>query len=229
MVRRRLSSLWPDISGQTVLGYGYTHPYLAPYYAQSRRTVLAMPEGQGVSSQDEVKKVLKCLVAEDNLPFPDASFDRIGVAHGLEETPDLGRLLSELWRVTQPEGRIVVLAANRAGLWAGSEKSPFGAGRPFSRTQLRGALHTAGFMPTFWSGALYAPPVPRLAKASFATACERFGETVWPGFSGLILVEAIKRLYATPEGLKMSRAKPAPFKTATVGTASRIKRKQNGT
>ena len=31
------------------------------------------------------------------------------------------------------------------------------------------------------------------------TGMERFGETVWPGFSGLVLVEAIKRLYVTPD------------------------------
>jgi hypothetical protein len=42
------------------------------------------------------------------------------------------------------------------------------------------------------------PPVVRLAKPKIIHAAERFGETVWPSFSGLVLVEALKRLYIDP-------------------------------
>lgn len=47
MAMRRLRSLWPDLSGQDVLGFGYCGPYLDPYMSAANRVVLAMPGGQG--------------------------------------------------------------------------------------------------------------------------------------------------------------------------------------
>jgi len=135
--------------------------------------------------------------------FTDATFDTVLCVHGVEEASNFPRLLSELWRVCRPEGRIVIIASNRAGLWARSEKSPFGAGRPFSRTQMRHAMRSVGFHPTVWAGALYAPPLKVFSKGSLLLGAERFGETVTPGLSGLILVEAVKRLYIEPHrGMK---------------------------
>ena len=200
MAARRLSSLWPDLSGQDVLGFGYCGPYLNPYMKGANRVVLSMPGGQGAVARQGQRGIIACLTEEDLLPFSDARFDNVLCVHGVEETPNLDALLRELWRVTRPEGRIVVIASNRAGMWARSDKSPFGAGRPFSRTQLRAALNNVGFVPTVWSGALYAPPLRKLTGAGFTNGFERFGETVWPRFSGLVLVEAIKRLYAEPKG-----------------------------
>jgi len=200
MAGRRLTSLWPDLSGRDVLGFGYCGPYLTPYMKAANRIVLAMPGGQGAVARKGQRGIIACLTEEDLMPFSDARFDHVLVVHGVEETPDLGALLRELWRVTRPEGRIVVMASNRSGMWARSDRSPFGAGRPFSRMQLRMALNAAGFVPTVWSGALYTPPITRLAGRGFTKSCERFGETVWPGFSGLVLVEAIKRLYAERGG-----------------------------
>jgi len=200
MASRRLATLWPDLSGQNVLGFGYCGPYLTPYMKAANRVVLAMPGGQGAVAHQGQRGITACLTEEDFLPFSDGRFDNVLCVHGVEETPDLAVLLRELWRVTRPEGRIVVIASNRSGMWARSETGPFGAGRPFSRKQLREALNDAGFVPTVWSGALYAPPIKKMTGAGFTGGCERFGEMVWPRFSGLVLVEAIKRLYADPKG-----------------------------
>lgn len=218
MVTRRLDNLWPDLASYDVLGYGYGWPYLASYSAQAKRIILAMPGEQGAIAQQSRRGVIACLTEDHHLPFADASFDRVFVAHGVEEAPNLDALLRELWRVTRPEGRIVIVAAGRSGLWARSDKTPFGAGRPFSRRQLRGALRTAGFVPTVWSGAAYVPPLRRLASPSIAAGFEKFGETVWPTFSGLVLVEALKRLYAETSGVKSSRLVMRPsFGTAPIG------------
>lgn len=200
MVARRLQTLWPDMAGRNVLGFGYGWPYLKPYLKSANRVVLAMPEEQGALAHENARGVMTCLTEEGRLPFSDATFDHVLCIHALEEAPDLRVLLRELWRVTRPEGRIVAIAANRAGLWARSDRVPFGAGRPFSRTQLRTALSQAGFQPTVWSGALYTPPWARLTGPKLMPGFERFGETVWPTFSGLVLVEAMKRLYAEPKG-----------------------------
>jgi len=225
MAARRLVALWPDLSGQDVLGFGYCGPYLNPYMKVANRVVLAMPGGQGAVAREGQRGIIACLTEEDLLPFSDARFDNVLCVHGVEETPDLAVLLRELWRVTRPEGRIVVIASNRSGMWARSDKSPFGAGRPFSRAQLRSALNAAGFVPTVWSGALYAPPIRKLTRGSFTLGCERFGETVWPGFSGLVLVEAIKRLYAEPKGTAKKLVMRPSFGSQPIANRTASRRK----
>ena len=226
MVSRRLENLWPDLTGRDVLGFGYGWPYLQSYAPSTHRTVLAMPGAQGAIAQAGRRGIMTCLTEEALLPFADASFDDVLVAHGVEETPDIQGLLSELWRVTRPEGRIVVIASNRAGLWARSDSSPFGAGRPFSRSQLRGALRTAGFVPTVWSGALFAPPIKRLSSPGMVRGFERFGETVWPSFSGVVLVEALKRLYAESSGHKSRLVMRPSFGGAAIKPRASQRNKQ---
>ena len=196
MAARRLASLWPDLAGQNVLGYGYAWPYLAPYEIGTNRMVLAMPEGQGAIAHEGRRGVATVLTQGQALPFSDAKFDRILAIHAVEEAETTAATLAELYRVLAPEGRIVIICANRAGMWARADSLPFGAGRPYSRRQLKTALRSAKFTPTVGANALYIPPVRAFARPSVLRGAERFGEIVWPGFSGLVLVEAIKRLYA---------------------------------
>lgn len=196
MVSRRLQTLWPDLNEMDVLGYGYGIPYLHSYRDSARSIIYAMPPEQGAARQMSSRGNISLLTMDHELPFGPSVFDRVLVAHGLEEAAHMPALLDELWRVMKPEGRIVIVAANRAGLWARSDKTPFGAGRPFSRTQLSGALKASGFVPLVRSGALYCPPIRKMCGTSMAIGFEKFGETVWPGLSGLVLVEAVKRLYA---------------------------------
>lgn len=200
MASRRLRSLWPDLSGSNVLGYGYTWPYLAPYENGTNRLILAMPEGQGAIAHEGKRGVATVLTQGRALPFSDATFDRVLAIHAIEESETTAATLSELYRVLAPEGRIVIICANRAGMWARTESVPFGAGRPYSRRQLKASLRQAKFTPTVGSNALYIPPLKFFTKPGVLKASERFGETVWPGFSGLVLVEAIKRLYAPSDG-----------------------------
>lgn len=199
MAARRLSTLWPDLSGRNILGYGYAWPYLAPYEATANRVVLAMPASQGAIAHPGKRGIATVLTEGRALPFSDASFDNVLAIHAVEESETLFETLAELYRVLRPEGRIVIIAANRAGMWSRAESLPFGAGRPYSRRQLKAALRHVRFQPTVGSNALYIPPVRAMARPRLVMGAERFGETVWPGFSGLVLVEAIKRLYVTPD------------------------------
>jgi len=209
MAARRLTTLWPDLSGSNVLGYGYAWPYLAPYEASTNRLVLAMPEGQGAIAHQGKRGIATVLTKGRALPFSDSTFDHVLAIHAIEEAERTAETLAELYRVLAPEGRIVVICANRSGMWSRSDNLPFGAGRPYSRRQLKSVLRQAHFTPTVGSNALYIPPVRRFAKPSLIKGAERFGEIVWPGFSGLVLVEAIKRLYApTDKGHAQKVARP---------------------
>ena len=115
MVGRRLSALWPDIHGQTVLGHGFAYPYLRTYAPQARLMCLTMPGSQGAIAHQGHRGFISCLSEETLLPFRDAQFDKVLVSHAIEETPDLPALLSEFWRIIKPEGRLVIIASNRAG------------------------------------------------------------------------------------------------------------------
>ena len=111
-ILRRLRLLWPDVSGQRVLGYGFAVPYLRPFLGEAERVVALMPAQQGVVAWPG-GKVLSALGEEDALPFPDALFDRILMVHGLEAADGTRPLMRQIWRVLAPGGRLVIVAPNR--------------------------------------------------------------------------------------------------------------------
>jgi SAM-dependent methyltransferase len=191
---RRLAALWPHADGLDVLALGYGSPYLDRYRAGARRTVAMMPAAQGAEPWGPG---LSALADDARLPFMDAVFDRVLIVHAIEETPAPNALLREIWRVMAPEGRLVVIAANRWSLWAQSDATPFGYGRPYSRTQLATLLSDSMFQPVVSARALYAPPSTWTPFVRAADAFERVGEIMWPAQGGLVLMEAVKRLYAS--------------------------------
>lgn len=194
---RRLSALWPNVNGLDVLGIGYAIPYLGGVRRTARRAVAMMPAEQGAEPWPSEGLVLSTLAEETRLPFMDAVFDRVLLVHALEEASAAHAMLREVWRVMAPEGRLVVIAANRWSLWAQSGATPFGNGRPYSRTQLAALLSDSMFEPVVSARALYAPPMTWTPIVRAAEAFERVGELVWPAQGGLVLMEAVKRLYAT--------------------------------
>ncbi|MES1202239.1 MAG: methyltransferase domain-containing protein [Pseudomonadota bacterium] len=214
MAERRLAALWPNANGLDVLGLGYATPYLDRFRAGARRVTALMPAEQGAERWPADGASLTALSGEQRLPFIDACFDRVLVVHALEECEAERAFLREIWRVMAPEGRLVVIAANRWSLWAQSDATPFGHGRPYSRAQLASLLADAVFEPVASARALYAPPLSWSPLARAADAFERVGELLWPAQGGLVLMEAVKRLYAdtTRSDARVLLAK-APLRT----------------
>jgi len=192
---RRVRLAWPDVEGLRVLGYGYATPFLRPFLIEAERTVAAMPAQMGATSWPG-SKCLTTLVEEDALAFPDAFFDRILVVHGVEGAESLRPLLRQLWRVLAPEGKLLLIAPNRASLWAQLDWSPFGQGRPFSRGELEAILRDVLFEPLSWDRALYVPPLHSRALVGTGASWEKFGGRFLPRLGGVHLVEVTKSLYA---------------------------------
>jgi SAM-dependent methyltransferase len=203
----RLRPLWPNLKGLRLLGYGFAAPYLDLFLAETERGIAAIPAEIGGAVHAPAGKCLSVLAEEDALPFPDAFFDRILVIHGLEEAQSLRPLLRQLWRVLAPEGKLLVVAPNRTSLWAQVERSPFGHGRPFSRSELDTILKDALFEPEQWARALYAPPLNN--RALTGNSWERLGARFFPGLGGVHIAEARKSLYAP--------ATPAPAENRAIG------------
>jgi SAM-dependent methyltransferase len=196
LLRERMQAMWPDLRGQSVLGIGFAAPYLRPWRAQAARCIAVTPAQMGATRWPLGEPCLACTAEEDALPFPDMSFDRIVLVHGLEAAENARRLLRETWRVLKDDGRLMVVAPNRAGLWAYVERTPFGYGQPYSFGQLGRLLAASLYRVERRDTVLWLPPVgPRLVLRS-ADLFERVGRRLAPGMAGAILSEAVKDVYA---------------------------------
>lgn len=193
MLARRLEEAWGEANGCDVLGLGYATPWLDAFVG-ARRTVAAMPGGQGVELWPSVGRNRTLLVDDRRLPFAAGAFDRVLLVHALEEADDALALMLEAVRALAPAGRIIIVAAARGGLWSRSESTPFGHGRPFTRRQLERLVREAGLEPTAWSQTLYVPPWGPLLP--LADGLEQIGRRLMPGAAGVILLEATRQAYA---------------------------------
>jgi SAM-dependent methyltransferase len=206
MIGRKLLEAWGDLASQDVLALGYATPFVEP--GRSRRMIAAMPASQGVELWPAGAPNAACLVDEAALPFANALFDRILAVHALGESDSPAALLREAGRVLAPSGRLIVAVTARRGPWTYSDATPFGQGRPFSRAQLVGLLREADLEPMGWTRALYAPPLASAHR--WADPLEQIGARLWPGFAGVILMEAAKQSRALiPKGAR-SRLRAFP-------------------
>jgi SAM-dependent methyltransferase len=196
LLRERLVALWPDLHGQSVLGIGFAAPYLRLWRGTAERCIAVTPAQMGATRWPVGEPCLSCTAEEDALPFPDMSFDRVILVHGLEAAENARRLLREIWRVLKDDGRLLVVAPNRAGLWAYVERTPFGHGQPYSFGQLGRLLAASLYRVERRDTVLWLPPVgPRLMLRS-ADLFERAGRRLMPGMAGVIISEAVKDVYA---------------------------------
>lgn len=193
-LRLKINHVWPKVTDDRVLGIGYPTPFLDAFITDAERVLAFMPASQGVFRWPQNDASATALITDNMLPLPDAAVDRVLLTHSLEMTDNPRELLSEIWRVLSPGGRLLVVVPNRSGLWARMENSPFGYGRPFSRGQLNKLMREALFSPVGWVSALHTPPVER---STFVTSkwMESWGERFWSRLSGVFLMEATKELY----------------------------------
>ncbi|MBX9824550.1 MAG: class I SAM-dependent methyltransferase [Xanthobacteraceae bacterium] len=194
-VGRGIRNLWSDTQGLRMVGIGYAGPYLGLFREEAERCLAFMPAAQGVVKWPTVRPTLSTLVDELELPLPDASVDRVLLVHALEMSQNPTALLREVWRVLASGGQLLAVVPNRRGLWARMDTTPFGHGRPYSRSQIMSLMRDAWFTPVSWSEALYVPPVQRSWFLRSAVAWERVGATLSAPFAGVHIVDATKQVY----------------------------------
>ena len=198
MIRRRLRLMWPDVTGLRVLGFGYPTPYLRLFMNEAERVVAMMPAGQGVLPWPTGAPYRVALVEEGELPLADYSIDRVLLVHSVEFSEQLRPLLKEVWRVLAGGGRLIAVVPNRRGIWARSDRTPFGQGQPYTPGQLTRLLREEGFTPESTAAALFVPPTRSRMILRSAVAWETVAERWFTAFAGVSMVEATKQIYATP-------------------------------
>lgn len=206
-----LATLWPRLPDERLVGLGYAVPFLERLKADTERTFAFMPAGQGAVNWPIGELSSTALVFDEELPLPDASIDRVLMVHSLEYAENPRETLKEIWRILAPGGRLVIVVPNRRGVWARLEHTPFGSGRPYSRRQLTALLRETNFTPSASAEALFFPPSKIRTVLKLRRTFERIGRMIWPAFSGVIIVEAQKRLYqGLPVAARASRRVFAP-------------------
>lgn len=210
MINHGIRERWPGAAGQRVLGIGYPTPYLGLFREDAERCIAFMPAAQGVLKWPTGRPALASLVDEFSLPLPEAAVDRILLVHALEMSDDPAALLREVWRVLSPSGRVIAVIPNRRGVWTRSDNTPFGHGRPYSRSQITDLLRQTWFTPTGWGEALFMPPYSGRWVLKSAQMWERAGAALSLPFAGVHIVEATKQVYrAIPAKRERARLIPS--------------------
>ena len=202
-IREQVTTLWPDADGQSVVGFGFAVPLLRPYLATAQRVIALMPGQQGVMPWPAGMPNVSVLCPETLWPLPSGIADRMILMHGLETSEHPTSLLEECDRVLAPNGRVLFIVPNRAGLWARRDRTPFGFGRPYTLTQLEAQLRRQGFVPERHLAALYQPPSEQPFWLRTGGFWERAGRGISNRFAGgVLMVEATKQVAApTQPGL----------------------------
>ncbi|MFD1344152.1 class I SAM-dependent methyltransferase [Litorisediminicola beolgyonensis] len=202
IIRDEVCATWPNVHGQTVAGFGFAAPLLRPFLPEARRVIALMPAPQGVMHWPAGMPNVSVLCEETLWPLETGYVDRLVVLHGLETSERPTALLDECYRVLGPGGEALFIAPNRSGLWARSDRTPFGYGRPYSRSQLERMLTDHDFLPESHVALLYQPPSTRRFWMRTGRFWERMGRTIPAVMAGgVVMVRAVKRVPPRPRGV----------------------------
>ncbi len=213
-IRDQLFTFWPEAKGQTVAGFGFAVPLLRPFLNEARRVVGLMPAPQGVMPWPLGMPNVSVLCDETRWPLPTGIVDKLVLMHGLETSENPSAVLGECNRVLGPGGRALFVVPNRAGIWARSDQTPFGYGRPYSLGQIEAQLARHGFTPDRHVVTLFQPPSHRRFWLRAGGLVERAGQRISSRYAGgVLIVSATKQTFAA-RGTPVHE--PAPAKAPLV-------------
>ncbi|WP_224703873.1 class I SAM-dependent methyltransferase [Devosia aquimaris] len=217
LVREQVTALAGDVSGKRVLGLGFATPYLRFSLARAERVLAFMPARQGASAWPREGPSHTVLCDPLEMPLTDAAIDLTIAIHAIEHVADAEELMRELWRITAPNGHLILVVPRRRGIWAQRDNTPFGQGNPYSGGQLDKLLRDHSFVPEAWRDGLFLPPVRSSLVLKSARVFETLGRLLGPAMSGVICVRARKEAFpAVPRRRREERFVRVPgLNTAT--------------
>ena len=206
LVREQIVALAGDVTGKRVLGLGFATPYLRFALTPAERVIALMPARQGSSAWPREGPSRTVLADPLEMPLTDAAIDLTIAVHALEHVADAEELMRELWRITAPNGHLIIVVPRRRGIWAQRDVTPFGQGNPYSGGQLEKLLRDHSFVPEAWRDGLFMPPIQSSLALRTARFFERVGRLFGPPMSGVICVRARKEAFpAVPRRKRAER------------------------
>lgn len=211
LVREEVVRLAGNVRGRRVLGLGFATPYMRFTLAEAERVLAFMPARQGASAWPREGPSHTVLCDPLEMPLTDAAIDLTIAVHAFEHIGDAEELMRELWRVSAPNAKLIIVVPRRRSTWSGTDNTPFGYGNPFSRGQLERLLREHSFIPEAWRDALYVPPSQHTLVLKSTRFFERFGRLFGPTFAGVMCVRARKELFpAVPRRKRTERLVRVP-------------------
>lgn len=211
LVREQVLGLAGDVAGLRVLGLGFATPYMRFALGQAERVLAFMPARQGASAWPREGPSHTVLCDPLEMPLTDASIDLTIAVHMLEHVSDDEELMRELWRVTAPNGHLILVVPRRRGIWAQRDNTPFGSGNPYSGGQLEKLLRDHSFVPVAWRDGLFLPPFQSSLVLKSTRFFEGVGRLFGPAMSGVICVRARKEAFpAVPRRKREERLVRVP-------------------
>ena len=202
-VKQRLRAItmdsWHAETNGVVAGFGYATPLLRvlEHVGGKLQTLVAlMPAAQGAMYWPVHADNRSVLGDALMPPFAPSSIHRAIVLHALEHEAKPEELLSVLWELLVPGGRLLIVVPNRKGVWARRSVTPFATGTPYSMVEIRRLLDAAKFTIRRANTALIAPPSHHPLWIKLFTFIEWLGSWSIPGAGGVLVLEAEKQIYA---------------------------------
>lgn len=210
VIRDAVKDMWPEARQQTVAGFGFAVPLLRPYLADARRVIGLMPGPQGAMPWPAGMQNVSVLCEDTQWPIQTGQVDKLVVMHGLETSENPTDLLDECYRVLGPGGSGIFIVPNRAGLWARSDVTPFGFGRPYSLSQLEAQLKSHGLTPESHLSVLYQPPSQKRHWMKSGPVIEKLGRRMPSIYAGGVLMVQVSKQIPAPKrpGLAEAVRKP---------------------
>jgi SAM-dependent methyltransferase len=203
LILQYIEQTWQFNAQDECLGYGFSAPIFnrianSLNKIKPKRIVNYRPHFE-FDNQDLALAENDWVIGEENrTPFKDGQFEKILCLSGLEESENPHKTMRELWRILAPEGSLILIVPNRRGVWARFDNSPFGHGRPFSRTQLQQLSNECLFEVQTMQRILFIPPFDNELVGKIAAHFEKLGKNLWPSFGGLLFFELKKRVFIEP-------------------------------
>src|SRR4051794_31753036 len=195
LVREEIVRLAGSVERRRVLGLGFATPYLRFTIDKAERVLAFMPARQGASAWPREGPSHTVLCDPLEMPLADAAIDLTIAIHALEHVADAEELMRELWRITAPNGQVIIVVPRRRGIWAQRDNTPFGQGNPYSGGQLDNLLRDHSFIPEAWRDGLFLPPFQSSLVLKSTRIFERVGRLFGPAMSGVICVRARKEAF----------------------------------
>ena len=214
-IRAAMAEIWENTHDENVLGIGYTQEFLEPYREKSSHIISLMPASQGAIHWPAGGPNLTFLGDEAEIPLPDESIHKVLLVHAMENSEQLRHMMREIWRVLVPGGCLLVIVPNRRGAWARVPRSPFAHGSPYSAPQLSTVMRDHSFTPYHARHVLYTPPSSREFLLKSSPLFETIGKRFFSMFSGLILMEGEKQIYAPSKPAAVRKKRSQSYVPAT--------------
>lgn len=189
----------PDTTkNQFILGLGYVTPYLTKKLIQNNTILSFTFDKMGGITWPNIACSQTAIVHDHHLPITNKVIDRLIIVHGLEYCQNSEQLFKEINRIIAPDGEILIIFPNKAGIWSHTSNTPFAYGEHYTMSQLITALSKSGLTIISKERFLYFPPTQSLYTQAFFAPVEMMGAYFIPFFSGLNAITAKKSTMIIP-------------------------------